>query len=156
MRLHPLLLCLTSTLVAACSSSSPTSPSPTTNSGPLVVVTITPNPMQRRAAGEQIVWNVTFRDGGTTGVRVDRSEASVLDASGTIFAERKDFWSKSAGCSECNLDLHLTVGGAAVTFSGLTAGMLATPSAGALFRFTTFFMDDSGAVGSISTDIPLI
>jgi hypothetical protein len=118
-------------------------------------VTITPNPMPRRAAGEQIVWNVTFRDGGTTGVRVDRSEASVLDASGTIFAERKVFWSKSAGCSECNMDLHLTVGTATVTFSGLTAGMLASPSAGALFRFTTFVTDDSGVASSITTDVPL-
>jgi hypothetical protein len=150
MRLHSLLPYLVLPL-AACSSSSPTRPSQTIV--PLVV-TITPNPMQRRTAGEQIVWNVTFRVGGTTGLRVDRSEGSVLDASGAIFADRKDFWSKSAGCSVCSGDLHLSVG-SQMTFSGLAANVLVTPSAGARFQFTTFFTDDSGAASSISTEIPI-
>ena len=153
MRLHPLLLCLVLTL-AACSSSSPTSAGLTTNRAQLVV-TITPNPILRSAAGGQITWNITFRNGGTIGLRVDRSEASVLDAaSGTIFADRKDFWSQSAGCSVCSGDLHLAVGDAR-TFSGLTAAVLVTPSAGARFLFTTFFTDDSGTASFISTDIPL-
>jgi len=150
MRLHSLLPYLALTL-AACSSSSPTIPSQTTV--PLLV-TITPNPIQRRAAGEQIVWNVTFRAGVATGLRVDRSEASVLDASGTVFADRKDFWSKSAGCSVCSGELHLAVG-SELTFSGLAADVLVTPSAGARFHFATFFTDDSGAAGSINIDIPL-
>jgi len=152
MRFHPLLPCLVLTL-AGCSSSSPSPTTPTQTTVPLLV-TITPNPMQRRAAGEQMVWNVTFRAAVATGVRVDRSEASVLDASGTIFADRKKFWSKSAGCSVCSGDLHLAAGGE-ITFSGLAADVLVTPSAGARFHFTTFFTDDSGAAGSISADIPI-
>jgi len=151
MRFHP-LLCLVLTL-AACSSSSPTGAGLTINRAQLIV-TITPNPILRRAAGGQIVWSVTFRNGGTIGLRVDRSEASVLDASGAIVADRKDFWSQSAGCSECSGDLHLAVGDAR-TFSGLTTAVLVTPSAGARFLFTTFFTDDSGTATFISTDIAL-
>ena len=152
MRPHPLLACLVLTL-ASCSSSSPTNPTSTTSGGPLLV-TITPNPLPHLTAGQQIVWNVTFRNGSSTGVRVDRSEAVVVDASGTTFAERKDFWSQSAGCSVCGGDLHLAMQGQ-TTFSGLTATMLANPSSGARFRFTTFYTDDSGVASSISSEIPI-
>jgi hypothetical protein len=100
-----------------------------------------------------MVWNVTFRNGGAIGLRVDRSEAVVMDANGGIFAERKDFWSKSAGCSVCSGDLHMAVG-AEMTFSGLTAGVLATPTVGARLRLTTFYTDDSGVASSITAEIP--
>jgi hypothetical protein len=153
MKPYPLLACLILTIAPACSSTSPMNPTSTTNVGSFLV-TITPNPLPRLTAGGQIVWNVTFQNGGSVGVRVDRSEASVLDASGAIFAERKDFWSVSAGCSVCSADLHLAVQ-SATTFSGLTAAVLATPSVGARFRFTTFYTDDSGIASSISTEIPI-
>jgi len=112
-----------------------TSPTPTTNSGSLQV-SIAPNPLPRRVAGEQVVWNVTLR-GGAIGVRLDRSEAVVTDASGATFAEREDFWSKSAGCATCGQDVHLAAR-AEMTFSGLTANVLRTPGAGALLRFQAF------------------
>jgi len=154
-RPHPLLACLVLSALAACSTSSPTSPASTTTvGGGSFVVTVAPNPLPRLNAGEQLVWNVTFRNGSSTGVRVDRSEAVVIDASGATFAEQKEFWSKSAGCSSCSSDLHL-LAQAQVTFSGNAMAMLATPSAGARFRVTTFLTDDTGAASSMTVEIPL-
>jgi len=153
MKPHPLLACFIVTIAPACSTTSPMSSTPTTGVVPLLV-TITPNPLARRAAGEQIVWNVAFQNGGSIGLRVDRSEAVVLDASGATVAERQDFWSRSAGCSACGGDLHLA-GRTEATFSGLTASVLVTPGVGARFLFTTFYTDDSGTASSTRAEIAM-
>jgi hypothetical protein len=85
---HPLLACLVFSVPPACSTSSTTSPTPTTSGS--LQVTIAPNPLPQRVAGEPLVWNVTFR-AGAVGLRLERSEAVVTDASGATFAERQEF-----------------------------------------------------------------
>ena len=152
MKAHPYFASVALAVFSACSTS-PTAPTVSSTAGPLVVA-ISPNPLVLPAAGQQLVWNVTFRDSGNAGVRLNRSETLVTDGNGANVAERKDFWSKSAGCSVCSDDIYVAPG-RGLTFSGMTAAILRIPRGDVRFRHTTFFTDDNGTEGSITVEIPV-
>ena len=152
MNARPLLAILMLALSAACSTPATAIPAGPTG-GPLSVA-ISPNPLALPAPGQPLVWNVTLRALGSVGVRLDRSEISVLDGVGGTVAERETFWSKSAGCSVCSDDIHLA-SGAGMTFSGQTVTFSRVPGGKARLSYKTFFTDDDGNASSITVEVPV-